>query len=100
LRAADSHLNLGGEISYWRTESGVEVDFVWTRGDKAVAIEVKASNVWRREYGKALKALSESGKVQRSFGVYRGKERLRIGSSDVLPCEDFLQKLWKGEILG
>jgi hypothetical protein len=25
-------LNAGGDLSYWRTPAGVEVDFIWRRG--------------------------------------------------------------------
>ncbi len=32
LRAAITEQNLGGALSYWRTPSGSEVDFVWERG--------------------------------------------------------------------
>ncbi|MBX7117326.1 MAG: DUF4143 domain-containing protein, partial [Myxococcaceae bacterium] len=51
LRAYDHDASLGGSLSYWRTPSGSEVDFIWSRGKKQVAIEVKASTRWRSEEG-------------------------------------------------
>ena len=51
LRAAISIQNVGGDLRYWRTPAGSEVDFIWTRAKRAVGIEVKASSVWRRELG-------------------------------------------------
>jgi len=43
LRAAIAFGNLGSRLHYWRTPSGREVDFVWTRGNRAVGVEVKAA---------------------------------------------------------
>ena len=40
-------LDLLDEIRFWRTKSGAEVDFVVRRGEKMVAIEVKAAELLR-----------------------------------------------------
>jgi predicted AAA+ superfamily ATPase len=42
LRAWLDVASAGGQLAYWRTPSGSEVDFVWSRGSRAVGIEVKA----------------------------------------------------------
>jgi hypothetical protein len=39
---------------------GSEVDFIWTRGKRAVGVEVKASAQWRREFGGPLKSLIDN----------------------------------------
>ena len=39
LRAQIAYSGCGGELSYYRTASGSEVDFVWTRGRHAIGIE-------------------------------------------------------------
>jgi predicted AAA+ superfamily ATPase len=44
IRSAIAYLNVGGEISYLRTPEGVEIDFIWTRGDAAVANEPAGSS--------------------------------------------------------
>jgi predicted AAA+ superfamily ATPase len=44
LRAAMAFHNTGGQLHYWRTPGGSEVDFIWTRGARTVGIEVKASD--------------------------------------------------------
>jgi len=100
LRSAIAYRNCGGELSYWQSSGGAEVDFVWTRGDKTIAIEVKNSKRWRRNYGRALKDFLATKHVTQCFGVYRGNERLQDGGILVLPCKDFLEKLHAGEILG
>ena len=99
LRAHISYSGCGGELAYWRTPSGSEVDFVWTRGDRAVAIEVKASDRWRPEHGRALGALTASGVAQRTLAVYLGSERLRDGALHVLPMRDFAADLHAGLVL-
>jgi predicted AAA+ superfamily ATPase len=79
LRARIDIANCGGELRYWSTPSAAEVDFIWTRGARAVGIEVKASTVWRREFRRSLQALLEAKAVRRCFAVYGGSERLEDG---------------------
>jgi len=100
LRAYIDRSGKGGELAYWRTPSGSEVDFIWTRGARSVGIEVKAATKWRREDGAALADLAESGRVRRAFGVYHGDRALKIGSVLVLPVEEFLRRLAAGGVLG
>lgn len=99
LRAAIAYQNLGGNLSYWRTPSGTEVDFVWERGDKRIGIEVKASKRWRSEYGSALADLKKEGHITAAFGVYAGSERQRERELTVLPFAEFTRDLTAGKVL-
>jgi predicted AAA+ superfamily ATPase len=99
LRAAQSIQNLGGDLCYWGTPSGGEVDFVWTRAARAVGIEVKSSPTWRREFGGPLKALIADGVVRAGFGVYTGSVELKDGPLRVLPLKTFLRELSRGSVL-
>jgi predicted AAA+ superfamily ATPase len=90
----------GGRLAFWRTPSGSEIDFVWSRGSRAVGIEVKASERWRSGDGRALQDLLAKRVIQRGFGVYLGNSALRDGSVDVLPLKSFLAKLNDGAVLG
>jgi predicted AAA+ superfamily ATPase len=99
LRAAIAYQNLGGNLSYWRTPSGTEVDFVWERGDKRIGIEVKASKRWRSEYGSALADLKKEGRITAAFGVYAGSERQRERELTVLPFAEFTRDLTAGKVL-
>jgi predicted AAA+ superfamily ATPase len=99
LRATMAYESLGGELQYWRTPSGAEVDFVWTRARRAVGIEVKASREWRREFGGPLKSLIADGIVQSGFGVYTGTVELKDGPIRVLPIGRFLEELAAGRVL-
>lgn len=91
LRAAMSVHNTGGQLHYWRTPHGSEVDFIWTRAQRAVGIEVKASERWRSEFGTPLKGLVAEGIVQTGFGVYAGQVELQDGPLRVLPLSRFLE---------
>ena len=99
LRATIAYHGLGGELHHWRTPSGSEVDFIWTRAKRAVGIEVKASAQWRREFGGPLKSLIEDGVVQSGFGVYTGSTELKDGALRVLPLKKFLAELARGNVL-
>ncbi len=99
LRAWMNRSGCGGQLVYWRTPSGSEVDFIWTRAGTAVGIEVKAASRWRRGDGAALKQLREEQHVRRSFGVYLGRETLRDGPIDVVPLRQFLRRLTAGGVL-
>ena len=99
VRATIAYEGLGGELRYWRTPSGSEVDFIWTRGRRAVGIEVKAAVTWRREFGGPLKSLIEAGVVQSGFGVYTGTAELKDGPLRVLPLRKFLRELAAGNVL-
>lgn len=98
LRAAMAFHNIGGQLHYWRTPHGSEVDFIWTRAQRAVGIEVKASNRWRTEFGGPLKGLLDAGIVQTGFGVYTGTAELKDGLLRVLPLPRFLKMLADGDL--
>jgi predicted AAA+ superfamily ATPase len=99
LRAAVAYLNVGGEISYWRTPAGVEIDFIWARGDKAVAIEVKSAPQWRSGYSRPLQRALEEKTVTAGYGVYLGSRNLREGPVQIFSIQEFLKRLWAGDIL-
>ena len=99
LRAQIAYSGCGGELSYYRTPSGTEVDFIWRRGKRAVGIEVKASARWRPEYGRALLDLHRAGVVTKCCGVYLGDTALRDGPLRVFPLLAFLRELSRGGAL-
>lgn len=100
LRSAQAYQGLGGQLHYWRTPSGSEVDFVWTRGARAIGVEVKASKVWKTGHGAALKSLVADGRLTSGHGVYTGSAELKDGPLRVWPVKPFLARLASGEILG
>lgn len=95
-----AHRNYTGleyPISYWRTASNIEIDFVL--GDPEVAIEVKSTNNVNDNHLKGLKSFAEEYETKKSILVSNDPFPRQIGNILVLPWKIFLQKLWSGEII-
>lgn len=92
-----SYKELDYGIYYWRTKSGLEVDFILGDGD--VALEVKGkSHVETRDL-RALMALMDEFPPKRALVVCNEKERRVHGKIEILPWRMFLEELWEGEII-
>ncbi|HOW66692.1 MAG TPA: AAA family ATPase [Candidatus Paceibacterota bacterium] len=90
LRAWTAY-RLGGEtLHFWRTRSGVEVDFVVYGPHTLAAIEVKNTARARSEDVRGLRAFAEDYPQSQCVLLYRGKERLKLHGVLCLPCEEFL----------
>jgi predicted AAA+ superfamily ATPase len=85
---------LSGEpLSYWRSKSGLEVDFII--GDHT-AVEVKAKkNVSPRDI-RSLKAIAEEKKLGRYLCVSLESQSRRVDDIHILPYRHFLDALWSG----
>ncbi len=81
------------ELYFWRTRSGLEVDFVLYGTDGIWAIEVKNSARIRPEDIRSLRAFREDYPEAKALLIYRGPERLLQHEILCLPCEEFLQQL-------
>ncbi len=99
LRARQSYGGIGGKILFWRTPSGKEVDFIWSRGRKHVGVEVKGSARWRGSWSHPLRELHREGFIERAFGVYLGHEELRDGPVRILPYTKFAHALAQGDVI-
>ena len=99
LRAHLAYANCGGTLSYYRTPSGTEVDFVWSRGSHRIGIEVKASPQWKPEYGRALRELHKQKTLTACHAIYVGDRPQRDGAVSVRPLHSFLEELAAGRIL-
>ncbi|MBW2736148.1 MAG: DUF4143 domain-containing protein [Deltaproteobacteria bacterium] len=100
LRAHMAYAGIGGKLSFWRTPSGGEIDFIWSRGGRHLGFEVKVSSQWRREWGAPLKRLCGEKALDAGFGIYLGADELRDGSLHILPFETFARRLAAGELIG
>ncbi len=99
LRAWISYRGRENALYYWRTQKGVEVDFVVYGEDGLYAVEVKNSAKVQPEHLKGLRAFSEDYPEARCLLLYRGAQRLRKGNVLCLPCEDFLRGLRPGKVI-
>ncbi len=89
------------KISYWRTKTGYEVDFII--GDN-IAIEVKISQEVHTQDLKGLSAFCEEHPDTTAFVVSQDvkKRRMELAhgkSIMVMPWRDFLTDLWKNKII-
>lgn len=99
LRAFAHDAGLPGALSYWRTPSGVEVDFIWEGSRRRVGIEVKATPRWRPEFLAGLAALESAQKLDAQFVVTLGPKAMKFGKVWALPVKEFLNQLYRGEVL-
>ncbi len=88
------------EIRYWRTASGFEVDFVLD--DLRLAIEVKSGRVHETDL-KGLSALCDDRPVGRRLVVCLESSARELadrhGTVQILPLDEFVQRLWAGELV-
>jgi len=93
LRAFSGYQKDRYDLSYWRTKSGVEVDFVLYGPKDIYALEVKHTQTIRSSDLKGLKAFKEEYPDAKLLYLYRGKTRLKKNDILCLPCEEFLSRL-------
>jgi predicted AAA+ superfamily ATPase len=84
----------GESLSYWRSTSGFEVDFIL--GDHT-ALEVKAKENVSAHDLKSLRALAEEKKLKRYLCVSLGPRRRNLENITILPLREFLEALWNRE---
>ncbi len=87
-----------GGLSYWRLAGGSEVDFVV--GDMQLAVEVKASARIGRQHLKGIRSMAQDHpQVRRRIVVcLEPKTRLTDDGIEVVPAEQFVRRLWQGEL--
>lgn len=97
LRAFLDYYRLPLELSYWRTHTGLEVDFIV--GD-ALAVEVKAAGRVDDRDLRSLRALETEVSMRRRLVVSTEVMSRRTDDGiEILPVADFLRRLWAGELI-
>jgi predicted AAA+ superfamily ATPase len=95
LRAFIDYKVPGGNLSYWRSSTGFEVDFI-LNGE--IAIEVKGKSVVGTRDLKGIQALREEGMMKRYIVVcLEARERTTDGIQ-ILPFKRFIERLWANEL--
>ena len=84
----------GEPLSYWRSTSGFEIDFII---DDHTAVEAKAKENVSVSDIKSLRALAEERKLKRYLCVSLEPRMRTLGGVTVLPFKEFLEALWSGE---
>jgi uncharacterized protein len=100
LRAWIDYSGRDFKLHFWRTRSGVEVDFVIYGADGLFAIEAKNTARMQSQDLRGLRAFREDYPESRAYLLYRGKERLMKDGVLCLPCEEFLLALQPRQSIG
>jgi uncharacterized protein len=98
ISAHASYSELHYDIRYWRTKTGLEVDFILEKGE--VAIEVKGTNRVDQGDLRALNSFVETYSPRKAFVVCNEREPRLHGAITIMPWQAFLRALWQGEIMG
>ena len=97
LHARRSYTGENWPLSYWRTSSGTEVDFIL--GDGATGIEVKSTDHPVRDHLAGLRAWKQDNPTSHCILVCRVESARRTEDGiEILPWQQFLDSLWAGKI--
>ena len=98
ILAHRSYRDLGHGVHFWRTKSGLEVDFVL--GEAEVAVEVKGTSRLDPSDFRSLRAFMADNRPRRAVVVCNEPVPRVSDGVEVLPWREFLARLWGGGILG
>jgi len=84
-----------GEVFYWRTQSGTEVDFIVGN----TAFEVKGTSHINSQDLKGLKAIATEGSFAHRVVVCREPLPYVKDGIEVLPFAVFVDRLWRDELI-
>jgi len=98
LRAINDNLELGYKLYYYRTATGMEVDFVVYGKKGMYAFEVKRSDKLSTSSLKGLRFFKTEYPLTKCFFVYGGKKRFWRDGIEIVPISEALISLPK--ILG
>jgi predicted AAA+ superfamily ATPase len=96
LKAYQAYRNPDWPITYWRTSTGREVDFIL--GDKDLALEIKGSaRIHEGDIG-GLQALLEDAPVKKCCLVCLEKQPRHLTKYiETIPWQMFIERLWGGD---
>ncbi len=97
VQAHRSYRELGYGVHFWRTKSGLEVDFVL--GDGEVAVEVKGTSRVDSSDLRSLRAFVEDHRPRHAIVVCNERAPRLVEGIEILPWREFLARLWNGRLL-
>ncbi len=98
IAAHSSYSELGYGINFWRTKSGLEVDFVLAEGE--VAIEVKGQARIEGRDLRSIAAFIQEHSPRQALVVCNEQAERVVGDVRIVPWRRFLDELWSGAIIG
>ena len=93
IRAVNSYLDWDYDLFYWRTSSGLEVDFILYGPRGLVAIEVKRKRKISSKYSRALREFKKDYPSAKCYILYGDSLVAYENDIQVVPIKDFLQSL-------
>jgi predicted AAA+ superfamily ATPase len=84
-------------LAFWRTSSGLEVDFIV--GDMDLAIEAKSGRRVHAGDLRGLAALRSSHAVRKAVVVCGEPEARIVDGVEILPWRMFVDRLWAGDLV-
>jgi predicted AAA+ superfamily ATPase len=96
IRAFLSYNRVRAPLTYWRSTSQFEVDFILGR---ELAIEVKGTELVHDRMLKGLRALAEEKLVKKHIVVSLDPSPRKTDGVDIIPWREFLAMLWGREWL-
>ena len=92
-----AYRELDYDVNFWRTKSGLEVDFILGQGE--VAIEVKGASRVDSVDLRPIKAFMQEYRPARAFVVCNERVPRVHEDIHILPWRNFLKRLWNGEVI-
>jgi predicted AAA+ superfamily ATPase len=97
ILAHRSYRELLYDVHFWRTKSGLEVDFVL--GDGEVAVEVKGTSRVDPSELRSLRTFLEDNRPRHAILVCNERAPRIVEGIEILPWREFLERLWAGRLL-
>lgn len=97
MSAYNSYREVDFEINFWRTKSGIEVDFILGGGE--VAIEVKGTSSVKKRDLLPIKTFIKEYSPRKAYIVCNEREQRIHDKIQIVPYRSFLIDLWKGKII-
>lgn len=95
LAAYADAMRRDAEIRYWRTRTGLEVDFV-INGE--IAIETKTTRHAAKDDLKGLRAIADEGNFNRRILICDEPRPLVSDGIEIMPWRRFVDELWSGKV--
>ncbi len=85
------------EINFWRTKSGLEVDFILNKGE--IAIEVKGKDLIDTRDLNNLTVFIDTYSPRRAIVVCNERLKRKVNKIEIIPWRVFLDDLWSDRII-
>ena len=97
IAAYNSYNEIDCKINFWRTKSGLEVDFVLGGGEVAIFVS-GAARIEKKDL-RPLNAFIEENSPRKAMVVCNEREERVNGTIRIMTYRKFLRDLWQGKII-